>query len=204
METIIEKIRNLINDNLKHNKLGDLWQYQGLSKVFTLENANVDKTSLIVYKDGTVWGEEGENYSYNLNTEEITVHEETGEEFNPGDNLRATYDYYEKYSENEIKGHIKAALSYLSVEKYETYTIETDEELDPEPTEQEENLIALIASILIKGNIRSYRTSEVTVVFNENLSKEEKISRIINNFDKASGIVLEYVDLAKEYDTEED
>jgi hypothetical protein len=202
METIIEKIRNLINDNLKHNKVGDLWQFQGLSKVFTLENANVDKDSLIVYLNGTVWGEG--NYSYNPDTEEVTVTEETGEELEVGDNLRATYDYYEKYSENELKGYIKAALSYLSVEKYETYTIETGEELDPSPTEQEENLIALIASILITKSIKSYRTSEFTINFNENESTDEKMRRIINNFNKGLGITLTYVQLDANYEVEED
>lgn len=194
MITIIEKVRNLIADNEVTNGV-DVFTYESStsSKVFTLTESNISAASIVVYKNGVVWA--SSNYSYNLNTGKLTV---TGT-LTAGDSLEVNYTYYTKYSDSEITGYIKAALTYLCVERYETFTVESGDVLDPEPTEAQEHLIALVASILIKGSIKSYRTPEISITFNDNDSLELKIRKAIRQFDKAFG-VMEYIDPTATWD----
>lgn len=190
MQTIINKVRNLIADNEKTDGI-DTFTYESSvsSKIFTLTESNVSADTIIVYKNGAVWA--SGNYSFSSATGKLTV---TGT-LTAGDSLEINYSYFAKYSDNEIEGYIKAALTYLCIERYETFTIESGDVLDPEPTEAQEHLIALVASILIKGSIRSYKTPEITIVFNDSDSVDLKISKAIRQFAKSFG-VLEYIDPA--------
>jgi hypothetical protein len=163
------------------------------SKVFTLTETNLISETLVCYKNGAIWEEEvtGEdNFTYSTGTGRILV----TADLTPGDILEFVYDYYSKYSENEIIGYIKSAVIYLSLEKYGTFIFGTGDVIDPEPTEEEENLIALISCILIKRNVISYKTPELTVVYKETMSVEEKIKMVINQYKKAYG-EIDYIDL---------
>ena len=268
MTGIIEKIRNLIIDNSETDGR-DIFDYESISssKVFTLTQANVSTSTLVVYKNGSVWsmtpitgtsvtwtrvGRDititktahglltGDlititvtssssalplatysvtkltdntftiiglnagtasgtctytgvtNYTYSSNTGKLTV---TGT-LVAGNSLEVNYSYYEKYSNNELMGFIGGAISHLSVNQYKCFTIKSDNIIFPTPTEAEENLIAVIASILIKGDVISYRTPELTVTFERGDSKDKMIKKFIRQFRKAYGI-LEYIDLTK-------
>ena len=192
METIITKTRNLIEDILKTDGR-DVYTFESLSssKIFTLTESNIDATTIIVYKNGVVWADI--NYNYSAITGKLTI---TGA-LAAGDSLEVIYSYYGKYSDNEIRGFIKATISHLAVEKYKTFAVKSDNIIFPTPSESEENLFALIASILVKGSVRSYRTPELTITFNESLSKEEKIKLAIRKFKKAYG-VFKYVNLEED------
>jgi hypothetical protein len=131
-----------------------------------------------------------ENYSYSTTTGKLTV---TGT-LTAGDSLEIIYSFYKKYSSGEIRGFIKSSITYLAVEKYGTFAVKSDNLIFPTPNESEENLIALIASILIKGDIISYRTPEITMTFERGDNKEKKIKKIIRQFKKTMG-VLNYIDL---------
>ena len=91
-----------------------------------------------------------------------------------------------------MQGHIKAALSYLSVEKYKTFAAKSDNIIFPTPDEGEENLIALVACILIKGDVVGYRTPELTISFERSDSKEKKIKKLVRQCKKCYGI-LKYI-----------
>ena len=199
MVEIEEKLRNLLGDNLVSGN--DPFKYYGTSKVFTLTNSNVDESTIKVYKNQSPTEWDSDNYS--IINGKIIVSEVTGEELIPGEELEITYNYYEKYSHAELEGYIKSALIYLSVEQYKDFDLVTGDELDPEPTLAEENLIALVALILVKGSIRSYRTPEITITFGENLSIEDKIKKAINQCAKSFG-TLDYVNLSEEIPTGED
>jgi len=189
MDTVIEKLRNLIEDNLI-NTGRDVFTYESImsSKIFTLTEANVLDTSIIVYKNGILWA--NTNYSYSSTTGKITV---TGT-LAVGDSLEVSYSYYTKYSDSELIGFIKAAISYLSIEKYGTYAVKSDNIIFPTPDEQQENLLAIVASILLKGDVTQYRTPEFTVTFEKGESKEKKIKKIVRQFKKSYG-VLKYIDM---------
>lgn len=187
MQTIIEKCRNLIEDNLV--PIGrDVFQYESTasSKIFTLTEANISAATIVVLKNGVVWA--SANYSYSSTTGKLTV---TGSLI-AGDSLEIDYSYYSKYSDTELRGFIKSAITYLSVDKYGTFAIKSDNIIFPTPTEEEENIIALIASILIKADVVSYRTPELSISFERGDSKEKKISKIIRQFKKTYGC-LKYV-----------
>ena len=199
MDTIILKCRDLIGDILKTDGR-DLYTYESSvsSKIFTLTESNVSSATIIVIKNGVVWA--ASNYTYSSVTGKITI---TGS-LTPGDSLEVDYSYYSKYSDSELQGFIKAAISYLSVEKYGTFTVKSDNVIFPTPTEGEENLIAVIASILIKGDVISYRTPELSISFEKSDSKETKIKKYVRQYKKSYGI-LKYIKMdEKVVDLEEE
>lgn len=189
---LIEKLRNLLQDNLKPRYY--IRSFLG-SRTFILEDGNISENTLVIEKNGVEW--DSENYSYSSVTGKLTIHEATGEELESGvDTLGIYYSCYEKYSDTELASYIKNSLYYLSIFNYETFSLGTGEELDPTPTEVQENLIVIIASVLAKGNIRSYRTPEFTITFGDNLSIEDKMKKLIDDFNKCYGNIS-YIDLTE-------
>jgi len=180
MTTIIEKIRGLINDNLANSS--DFYTYES-RKVFTLTESNVSASTVKLFKNGTEVVSTG-NWTYSATTNKITY----TAALVAGDLIEITYSAYRKYSDNELTGYIKAAITYLSVYKYKTFTARADV-IIPTPTEAQENLIALIASIIIMPAIKSYRTPELTIVFAEGINKEEKIDQSISQYAKCLGML---------------
>lgn len=197
MTEIIELTRNLISDNLITTGR-DIWIYESsvTSKIITLTESNVVAASIIVYKNGVVWA--NNNYSFSSDTGKLTI---TGT-LTVGNTLEITYSYYAKYSDTELKAHIKAAITHLAVEKYKTFTVKTDDVIFPTPTLAESNLISLIANILIKGDIISYKTPEFTITFARGDSIEKKIKKACRQFRKCYG-VLDYIDLGDKIVPEE-
>ena len=193
MTTVIEKLRNLIGDNLITTGR-DVFTFESItsSKIFTITESNVSASSIIVLKNGVVWAVS--NYTYSATTGKITV---TGT-LTAGDSLEVDYSYYSKYSDTELQGFIKGAISYLAVGKYGTFAVKSDNIIFPTPTEAEENLLALIASILIKGDVTHYRTPEITINFEKSDSKEKKIYKIITQFKKTFG-VLKFIKYDEKY-----
>ena len=188
MQNIIIKLRDSIEDNYKYTT--DSFEYI-TSKVFTLTESNIDATSLVCYKNGTLWA--ATNYAYAATTGKVTV----SAALTAGDVLEFVYNAYAKYSDAELRGYIRAALGDLSIEKYKTFVSKSDNTIYPTPTEDEEYLIAFIASVRIKGSISSYKTPEITINFNDKQSNSEKIRQAVRQFAKAYG-VLEYVELDEE------
>lgn len=187
----VEKLRNLIQDNLKTNGR-DVFTYEttSSSKIFTLTESNISSATIVVYKNGVVWATA--NYSYSTTTGKLTV---TGT-LAAGDSLEILYSYYTKYSDSEMQGFIKAAISYVAVEAYKTFAVSSDNVIFPTPSETEENLLAIIAHILVKGDVISYRTPELTIAFERGDSKEKKIKKFIRQCNKTYG-VLDYIDLTE-------
>lgn len=187
MDKIILKVRDLIVDNLLTDGR-DVFTYESItsSKIFTLTAANISASTIVVYKNGVVWADT--NYSYSATTGKLTV---TGT-LVAGDSLEVDYSYYQKYSDTELQGQIRSAISYLVIEKYKCFAIKPPDIIFPTPTEDEENLIAVVASILIKGDIISYRTPELTMSFERGDSKEKKIHKFVRQFKKTYGI-LDYI-----------
>lgn len=184
MDTIIAKVRDLIEDILKTDGL-DTFTYESSSssKIFRLTESNVVSSSIVVEKNGAVWA--SSNYSYSSTTGKLTV---TGT-LTAGDALEVDYNYYAKYSDSEIRGYIKSSITYLAVEKYKTFKVDENNVIFPTPTEGEEDLIALISSILIKPNLKSYRTPEISITYNEGDNKETKIKKAVRQFKKNYGVL---------------
>lgn len=184
MDDVILVVRDLIGDNLITTGR-DVYTYESIisSKIFTLTESNLIASTIVVKKNGVVWA--ATNYSFNTNTCELTV---TGILI-VGDSLLVTYSFYQKYSSNELQGHIRAAVSYLVIEKYGCFIVKPPDIIFPTPTQSEIYLIAIIASILIKGDVISYKTPELTINFERGDSKEKKIKKFVRQFKKTYGIL---------------
>jgi hypothetical protein len=191
MQSIIDKVRDAIQDMLITTGR-DCFVFEAItsSKIFTLTEANVSASTIIVNKNGVVWA--GTNYSYSVTTGKLTV---TGA-LVPGDSLEVDYSYYQKYSDTELQGFIRSAISYLVIEKYKCFIIKPPDLIFPTPTESEEFLIAVIASILIKGDVISYRTPELTISFERGDSKEKKIKKFVRQYQKSYGY-LTFINLGE-------
>jgi hypothetical protein len=198
MTEAIIRVRNLIGDILTVVP-NDTQEYLGGSKIFNLMYSTIDSSTLVVYKNGTIWT--SGNYSYSSVTGKVTV---TGT-LTTGDVLNFQYSAYTKYSDSELKGYIRSALYHLAVEKYRVFTAKSDDIIFPTASDAEYSLISIVAAILIKGNIKQYRTPEFTIIFDtDNMSVEKKIKTVLNQYKKSFGYIT-YVDLTAEMaETEDD
>lgn len=189
MTEILVKLRDLIGDGYRYTS--ESQEYLGGAKIFTLQQVNIDTTSLKVYKNGALYADS--NYTYDSTTSKVTV---TGT-LATGDNLEFTYNAYEKYSDTELIAYIRSAFYYLSAEKYTTFTSKVGNVIFPTPTESEECLIAIVAAILVKGAVRQYKTPEFTITFEEGMSIDKKIKQAVKQFSKAYGH-LDYIDTTED------
>jgi len=179
-----DKIRALVGDFIKTDTEVVTCS---TSNIFTLQESGVENI-VQVSKNGTSLG--SGDWSYDSSTNKVTITTSC----NSGDIIEIIYTYY-KYSQTEIDGYIKASLVWLSVfdagEK--DFEIE-DSDIYPTPNNQEEDIIALVASIIIKPNWSEYRLPNVTLRYPRKFSKEEKIERLINKWTRGLGVtcILEW------------
>ena len=166
MNEIITILRNLIDDNGKRETI-----------VFTFLG-NYSFTLIYEIKEVISVKKGNDNLNYTVSGNTITV----TDTLNDGDLVEITADTY-KYSDEELKAYIKNALNYLSINRYKDFTIDSSEELTPEPTTSEKNLIANIASILILDNYRQKRLPNgLSVTYPVNKDKRTIIERVIDLF----------------------
>jgi len=181
------KVRDLVQDNLSQCE-PYIEEFRN-SKVFTMPDNNIDSTTIVIYKTGSLV--DSANYSYSSSTNKITFID--GYSLSAGDILEFLYSAYKKYSDSEVDSYIRSSLIHISTQGYKTFK-DRSGVLFPTPDEAEENLIALIAKILMIKHIRSYRTSEVTINFTDNDSAETKIQKVISQFNSPKG-VFSFMDL---------
>ena len=102
-----------------------------------------------------------------------------------GDTIQINYTIYPNYSDTELDSYLQSALMYISNYQY-TYFEITSDDVNPEPTPEEENLIAMVSAIIIKPEDKSYRLPDMSVsISNRALPKEEKIQKLISVFKKS-------------------
>jgi len=142
------------------------------SSVFTVAVSNATVTSVL--QNGATLGS-GE-WAYNSVSQEVTI----TASLTSGDAIQINFSYY-SYSATELKEYIRAALVYMDAFGYvadEDYEMETDD-IYPVPSNRDSDVIALVASILIKPNYNMYTTPTITVRYPRTMDKDEKIKRII-------------------------
>lgn len=178
MNTAINLTRDLIADNAKACK-PDIFTYTGIA-VFPLTEPNLDAATIVVYKNGIVYN--SSHYSYNANTGRLTI---TG--LTAGEVIEVYYSAYKKYSDAELEGYVKSALYRISMYQYKDFILATGDAIvenitDEEPTIREYNLIAGVASILIDGKKKSYKTNEITITYTETDSIDTRISKLVEAY----------------------
>lgn len=173
MDSIITKIRNLIEDN--STSTIDIFTYES-SSIFTLTESNPISVTY-VYINGTSTS----SYTFNSSTKKVTV----SASLTSGDTIQIDYTVYLNYSDAEIKGYINSAIYYLSMHNYDQFEIESGDQIYPTPTNKEEKLIALIASLLINKPVSNYRLPNLSINIPEKDSLDQKISKVISSFKRS-------------------
>jgi len=184
IDNLIKKIRALIGDFEK--KGIEVFSYN-ISPIFTIAQSNITITQILL--NGAILG--SAQHSYDITTNKITLIEESGSlELTSGDIIEVDYTY-NKYSTTEILEYILSALVYISVHSDNSMDWELDVEnnyISPTPENREEDLICLVASILIKPDYSQYKTSTVAVTYAGKLSRDAKIERLVCKFTRSLGV----------------
>ena len=176
-------VRQLIEDIAEG--VNDYFTYETatlLGRTFTISEPNPISTTIDVYINGTETAEA----NYTVDADANTI------EFDAGvltllDEVRISYDAYRKYSTDEIDAYISRAFVWLSTLKVNDWEENASSVIVPQPTVAERRLIALIASILVNGNLKSYKTKEFSLQFNDDISPEEKIKQLAKKFNACLG-----------------
>lgn len=184
LDAIRPKVRNIINENTKTGT--DVFTYDS-SDIFKLGEDNVQSVSALFVND-VEYSESG-NWSYSSSTNRLTL--ESGISVSSGDTIEVEFTYYPNYSDAEINNYIKAALYHISVNRYKTFQMLNDL-ITPEPTEEEQNLIAVVTSVLIKPDNKSYRLPDITINMPSNSMPTGKMAeRIIASFKRNSHGIMD-------------
>lgn len=149
------------------------------SNIFTLQDNNASEVTSVT-KNGNAL-ESGQTYTFNSTDKTVTV----DASLIVDDVVTIYYKYYD-YSDTELNSYIHYALAKISASKLKTFRIQ-DTNVYPKPTELELNLIALVAVILLKPNQSMYKLPTITVQCPENMSKDEKIDKLISDFGGSLG-----------------
>lgn len=189
ISSVIDLIRGLIRDNQKSNG-HDIYEY-AVSTKFYLSEDYISESSLVVYVNGVLLDED--DWSYNSSDNSIVISFDTsGESLSENDLILITYSYYAKYSDNEIKGYLKSALTYFSEFQYpKTFEINSDDEVvainGANPTNNECYFIAIITAIHIEPEDLEIRTKEFSIIRNQSKNKKEQIADAFNRFSSFIG-----------------
>ncbi len=176
IDRLIVQLRAVIVDNTKTGSQ----TYTAAGRSFILSQSNIG-TILSVTVDGTVLSTSA--YTYNENTQEVTIN--AGSVVN-GDAVIISFDY-NKYSSTELADYLRSALVYMDVYSYlPHFDISSgDIEIYPMPLKKEQNLIVVIASILIKPDYSEYRTPTINIKYPRTMQKEDRIEQTIKRFKRS-------------------
>lgn len=174
LSSLRDKVRYLTEDLSESGS--DIYTYEN-SSVFTLSEENATAING-VYKNDVEIG--SSDYSYDSTNQKVTI----TASLTSGDSVEIKYAYYPKYSNTEIDNYVQAALSHISVCRYYTWEV-VDSTIYPDPSKEEQNLIAVVAGILMEPDNKTYRLPDMSIVTPKDLPTIDKIRRAIKIFKKS-------------------
>lgn len=172
ISTLIPKLRIIIHDPLKDTN--DVYIYSN-NKNFTLSENNVSSITEVAINDVS----SGINYSFNSSRNRITVNSSLITD----DVVEISYKAYLYYGDSELTDYLKLAMIKLNALKYKTFSFD-DTTVYPDLDWSEQNLICLIAGMLISPEDVSYKLPDITVTSSSKLSVDDKIEKLISQFKK--------------------
>lgn len=184
MDSIRDKVRALAKD------FGDsdfeLHEYT-TSNIFTLAEPHITIITKVLRNGVELITDE---YSYDSVTNKITINLVSGTTFSVGDKVEIDFTY-NKYSDSEITKYIIGAIAWISIFSYgeDDYEVDVeDDSIHPNPDNKTEDLIAIIASILINPNYSQYSLPNLKVIYPKTMDKETRIQKIVSRFQMGLGI----------------
>jgi hypothetical protein len=183
-------VRQLIGDTRKTDG-HDVFQHDS-SSVYNLSEDFIDDTSIKVYKNGILLL--NADWDYNSDTNQVTIDiVASGQDLVTGDDVEITYNYYAKYSDNELDDYISGAILYFTEFRHcKTYMIDEEEvvaENNLNPTTEEGHLIALVTAIHIDPQNITLRTPDITRSATQNKSKKDQIIDTITRWQRNFGTI---------------
>ena len=172
---ITTSVRYLLGDTSKSMIPGDIFTYEN-SATFTLSESNATAVSNVLVNDTS----SGVDYTYTVATQKVVI----SSSLTSGDTVEMQYTYYPNYSSTELIDYIRAAVIHLSTNRYYTFTIEEpvgdgSYNIYPEPSSSEQNLIAMVASLLIEPDNKTLRLPDITINAPKDLPLHAKIRKIV-------------------------
>lgn len=178
LTNIYTKIRAFIKDWTKSSL--ETFYYQG-SSIFTMTETNIASITSVT-KNGVLVSSSSYTYNSTNNTLTFTIAMTTND-------VIIVYYTYNKYSNTELLEYVRASLSYMSIYSDNSLDYEIDSsDIYPSLDKRTETFIAFIASILILPDYTEYRLPNITVRYNNKLTKEEKIRNEVHDFYRTLGL----------------
>lgn len=191
LTSITELIRGHIKD-LSRTDGRDLFEYDS-DNIFTLSESFISEASISVFQNGNILSTA--DWTYDSSNNQVTISFTTsGGSLNQNDLILITYDYNKKYSDVEIRGFLKSALSYFAENRYKKiFEINDNDNIiacnDLDPTTREIYFISIIASILIDPMNITIKTDDFTISANRDKSDREQISEAFTRYQRFVGEV---------------
>ena len=170
-----QKIRSLVLDF--SNSSFEVFEFT-TTNIFTIAQTNITITKVLINNVET------SDYSFDSATNKITT---TASGLASTDKIEVDFSY-NSYSDSELKEFIRASLVWISIYAKDEadYEIE-DDEVFPTMDNATEDLVALIASILIKPNYTEKRLPNLVVKYPITMTKEKVIESLIVRFHRGLG-----------------
>jgi hypothetical protein len=180
--SMINKIRAITEDFAQNSS--EVFSYED-SNIFVLSEPRISEILSITLNGSEL--ESGQSSEFNEDSNELTI----VDDLESGDIIKVIYKFYNK-SDSELYNYIVSALVFLSVfdTSASTYKLSSEGTIIPSPSDKDKELICMIASILIKPDFISYKTSNMQITYPTKMTKEEKIEEIIRKLRFGTGVVL--------------
>lgn len=198
LSKMTNQVRDLIQDNLAPGY--DVFEFIN-DRTFTLSSADVQESSLKVYvnKIQIINISGNPQYTFDEITSRVAFLEGSGlTVLVPGDLVEFYYSSFKRFTDGEIRQYISSAIVRLSIEKYQTFVLASDDSIYPTPITADGYLICFVASVLMEGNIARYRTPEIEMEFGRDEDNESRIKRAIRMSAKTYG-QIDYHNLRRPY-----
>ena len=167
-------VRNLVLDFSRTMIPGDIFTYS-TSSVFNLTESNSITITGVFVNNVEIGASE---YSFDSSSNKLTV----TASLSTGDSVEVQYTYYCNYSNAEVEAYIRSAVVYLSVNQYYTFEVDSTDGFYPDITDKEKNIIAFVASILMKPDNISYRLPDMSIMVPKSLPTRDIIGKAIAIF----------------------
>lgn len=167
-------VRYLVEDFSRTQIPGDIFTYTS-SAIFDLSEPNIISVTGVLKNNSALTTSQ---YSYNSSTNKVTV----TASLTSGDTVEIQYNYTANYSDTEIESYIRAASVHISINNYMTWEIDSSDNFYPDVLDSEKNLVAVVASILMKPDNVSYRLPDFSITVPQSMPTRDLISQAIRKF----------------------
>lgn len=180
LRTLLRKLANDIGEEV--NDYHTYLTATAAGRTWTLSEENPISSTIVVYVNNVAIS--ASYLTYDSTTNRLVI---SATPLTLNDEVRISFNAYKKYSDDELDAYIEQAFTWLSIKKYQDFYNDSGT-IYPTPTLSEKRLVCLIAAVLMKGNLVSYKTKEFSVEFNKDTTPEQKIDKLLSDYSKCMGI----------------